>query len=180
MTTRGTAVAGGMLLSMALLYGDPAGALELRDIKKAPAWYASETAQMDNNGKPIHTVSFGQKPIAFSPFAFNRILSAYGATVVNPKALPAKVGTEVVSKDKDGKDVRTVTFATKAIVLAPAEVDRILSAYGLRVADGARLPSSYGKEVTMKDKDGKQVVFSRSAFAAAPAHWHQVLAAYQP
>ena len=172
MNTRRAVIAVTMLLSVARLSGDLANALEIVDAKKAPAWYATEVVRTDKDGKETKTVVFSSAAVAFSPYDFDRVLGAYGATIVNGKALPSSFGTEIVSKDKDGKDVRSVTFSSAPVGMAPAYIDSVLAAYGLRIVDGKKLPEGYGREVTVKDKDGKdakQTVFSPSAFRGLPS-----------
>ena len=149
-------VAAGLALSTLFAGGRAATALEIVDASKAPAWYATEVVQTDKDGKPAKTVVLGTSPIAFSPHDFDRILSAYGASITDGKALPSAYGTEVVTVDKDGKEIRSIAFSALPFGASPAHVDAVLAAYGLRVVDGARLPENYGREVVATDKEGRR------------------------
>jgi hypothetical protein len=95
--------------------------------------------------------------------------------------LPASYAREVETKDKDGKTVKTLAFNGMAATIPPAELHAVLTAYGLDVTDGAKLPASYAREVETKDKDGKTVktlAFNGMAATIPPADLHAVLTAY--
>jgi hypothetical protein len=95
--------------------------------------------------------------------------------------LPASYGREIETKDKDGKPVKTVAFNGMAQTIPPAELHAVLTAYGLQVVDGSKLPASYGREIETKDKDGKPVktvAFNGMAATIPPAELHAVLSAY--
>ncbi|HEV8437454.1 MAG TPA: hypothetical protein VGT40_05120 [Methylomirabilota bacterium] len=174
-------VAATLLLQVALPAGAPSEALEIMDAKLAPSYYATEVVSKDKDGKEVKTAVVGGSAIAFSPSDWNRILNAYGVQVLDGKKLPAWWGTEVVSKDKDGKEVRSVSFSSSPVGITPIVLDQVLAAYGVKVVDGKKLPASYGRAVTTKNKDGKDVtelVLSGSPYATTPMHWNEVLSAY--
>jgi hypothetical protein len=108
----------------------------------------------------------------------DRILAAYGVSVVDAKRAPTGYITEIVASDKGE---RMLVFDTQPKGMAPAAVHEILAAYGLRVVDGKKLPPAYGRTVTTRNAEGKDVeelVLSPAANAWSPAEWHSILSAY--
>src|SRR5262245_47913609 len=135
----------------------PAPALDVQDGAKRPANYAREVETKDKDGKTVKTLAFNSTPATIPPADLHTVLSCYGLQVVDGSKLPASYGREVETKDKDGKVVKTLTFNGNAATIPPADLHAVLTAYGARVADGSKLPASYGREVETKDKDGKAV-----------------------
>jgi hypothetical protein len=110
----------------------------------------------------------------------NAILTAYGVSVVDWTQAPAGYMREI-PKDPTTGDGPTIVFDAQPKGIAPAGIDRVLAAYGLKIVDAKKLPPSYGREVTRRDADGKEVPeleLGRAAYAVSPAEWHQILSAY--
>jgi hypothetical protein len=171
------AVIGGLLAALAV--SSTAGALELTDGSKAPAWYAREVMQKID-GKEVKTVVFATQPFALSMADLNQVLNAYGLTVEDWKRAPQGYMREVITNE-GGREVRTIVFSGEAKGMAPPAVDAILGAYGARVVDAKKLPASYGRAAMTKDADGKTVetvVLSPAAYAKSPAEWNAILRAY--
>ena len=108
----------------------------------------------------------------------NRILAAYGLSVVDAKRAPAGYMEETRSSDR-GEMV--VVFDSQAKGLAPMAIDGILAAYGLRIVDPSKLPESYGTQTARKNSEGAEVIEvvpSSAAYAVSPAEWHRILSAY--
>ena len=164
------------LVTLALSLGT-SRAVEVVDLQKAPAWYASEVVEMDN-GQPVKRVVFNTQPVAISMLDLNRILAAYGLSVVDVKRAPAGYMEETRSSDR-GEVV--VVFDSQPKGLAPMAIDGILAAYGLRIVDPSKLPESYGTQATRKNSEGSEVIElvpSSGAYAVSPAEWHRILSAY--
>ena len=152
-------------------------AVELVDLKQAPAWYGTEIVEMEKD-KPVKRVVFGTQPVAISMADLNRILGAYGLSVVDAKRAPAGHMQEVASSDRGE---RNVIFDPQPKGVSPMAIDAILAAYGLRIVDASKLPETYGTVVTRKNADGtevKDVQLSTAAYAISPAEWHRILSAY--
>ena len=164
------------LVTLALSLGT-SRAVDVVDLQKAPGWYASETVEMDN-GQPVKRVVFSSQPVAISMLDLNRILAAYGLSVVDAKRAPAGYMEETRSTDR-GEPM--VVFDSQPKGLAPMAIDGILAAYGLRIVDPSKLPESYGTQTTRKNSDGSdviEVVPGSAAYAVSPAEWHRILSAY--
>jgi hypothetical protein len=152
-------------------------AVDVVDLQKAPSWYASEVVEMDN-GQPVKRVVFSPQPVAISMLDLNRILAAYGLSVVDAKRAPAGYMEETRSSDR-GEVV--VVFDSQPKGLAPMAIDSILAAYGLRIVDPSKPPESYGTQTKRKNSDGTEVIEvvpSSAAYAVSPAEWHRILSAY--
>jgi hypothetical protein len=75
---------------------------------------------------------------------------------------------------KDGKE--TIVFDDTATMYSPSSIDRILSAYGLKLTDPKKLPTDYAKVVK---KDGKEtIVFDGTSRSYSAKFMNQVLSAY--
>jgi hypothetical protein len=95
------------------------------------------------------------KRIAFLAFAAvlgYTAIPAQAFEVQDGAKLPASYAREVETKDKDGKPVKTLVFNGAAATIPPADLHAILTAYGAKVADGAKLPASYAREVETKTR----------------------------
>ena len=164
------------LVTLVLSLGT-APAVEIVDLQKAPDWYASEVVEMDK-GQPVKRIVFSTQPVALSMIDLNRILAAYGLSVVDAKRAPAGYMEETRSADR-GEIV--VAFDGQPKGLAPIAIDGILAAYGLRIVDAGKLPESYGTQITRKNSEGKDVqdmLLSSAAYAISPAEWNRILSAY--
>jgi len=164
------------LVMLALSLGT-SRAVDVVDLRMAPGWHASETVEMDN-GQPVKRVVFSPRPIAISMLDLNRILAAYGLSVIDAKRATAGYMEETRSSDR-GELV--VAFDSQPKGLVPMAIDGILAAYGLRIVDPSKLPESYGTQTTRKNSDGSdvvEVVPSSAAYAVSPAEWHRILSAY--
>jgi hypothetical protein len=164
------------LVTLALSFGT-SRAVDVVDLQKAPGWYASETVEMDN-GQPVKRIVFSAQPVAISMLDLNRILAAYGLSVVDAKRAPAGYMEETRSS---GSGEVVVVFDSQPKGLAPMAIDGVLAAYGLRVVDPSKLPASYGTQTTRKNSDGSEVIEvmpSSGAYAVSPAEWHRILSAY--
>ena len=131
-----------------------------------------------DNGQPVKRVVFTQQPVAISMLDLNRILAAYGLSVVESNRAPAGYMEETRASDR-GEVV--VVFDSQPKGLAPMAIDGILAAYGLRIVDPSKLPESYGTQTTRKNSDGTEVIEvvpSSGAYAVSPAEWHRILSAY--
>ena len=176
MKLRAVASCCALLATLSFCFGT-SRAMEVVDLQKAPGWYASEVVEMDK-GQPVKRVAFSTQPVAISMVDLNRILAAYGLSVVDAKRAPEGYMQETLSSDRGE---RIVVFDTQPKGLAPAAVDGILAAYGLRIVDPTKLPESYGTPVTRTNADGKEVQevqLSSGAYAISPAEWHRILSAY--
>ena len=152
-------------------------AAELVDLKQAPPWYATEVVEMDKD-QPVKRAVFSTQPVAMSMADLNRILAAYGLSVVDAKRAPAGHMQEVLSADRGE---RVVIFDAQPKGLAPVAIDGLLAAYGLRIVDPSKLPDTYGTVVIRKNADGADVTnvqLSSAAYAISPAEWHRILSAY--
>jgi hypothetical protein len=159
----------------------PAKAFDVQDGAKLPPNYAREVETKDKDGKTVKTLSFNGSAATIPPADLHTVLTCYGLQVVDGSKLPASYAREVETKDKDGKTVKTLAFNGTAATIPPADLHAILTAYGARVGDGAKLPASYAREVETKDKDGKTVktlAFNGSAATLPPWDLHTVLTAY--
>lgn len=176
MKLQASASCSAFLVTLALSLGTSL-AVDVADLKKAPDWYASEAVEMDN-GEPVTRVVFNTQPVAISMLDLNRILAAYGLSVIDAKRAPAGYMEETRSADRGEL---TVVFDSQPKGLAPMAIDSILAAYGLRIVDASKLPESYGTQITRKNSEGKDVqemLLSSVAYAISPAEWHRILSAY--
>jgi hypothetical protein len=165
-----------MPLALALSFG-AAEAVELVEVAKAPSWFATEVVEIEK-GQEVKRAVHGTQAVALSMVDLDRILSAYGLSVVEVKRAPAGYMQEIVLNDRGE---RTVIFDPQPKGMAPVAIDGILAAYGLRVVDAQKLPETYGREVVRQDAEGKdvrEVVLSSAAYAISPAEWHRILSAY--
>src|SRR5678816_3975535 len=141
------------LVTLALSLGT-SRAVDVVDVQKAPGWYASEVVEMDN-GQPVKRLVFSPQPVAISMLDLNRILAAYGLSVVDAKRAPAGYMEETRSSDRGEV---AVVFDSQPKGLAPMAIDGILAAYGLRIVDPSKLPESYGTQTKRKNSDGSEVI----------------------
>jgi hypothetical protein len=166
-----------VVLSLALSLG-AAQAMEIVELKQAPSWYATEVVEKGKDGKEIRQYVHGTQAVAISMSDLDRILAAYGVSVVDAKRAPSGYITEVALNDRGE---RTFVFDPQPKGMAPVAVDGVLAAYGLRIVDAKKLPPAYGRAVTTRNAEGKEVeeaVLSATASAWSPAEWHWILSAY--
>jgi hypothetical protein len=92
---------------------------------------------------------------------------------------PAWYAREVV-QTVDGKEVKTVVFATQPFALSMVDLNHVLSAYGLTVEDSKRAPQGYMREVVTNQggREVRTIMFSGDAKGMAPPAVDAILAAY--
>jgi hypothetical protein len=103
--------------------------LTLRDSKKAPVGYATETETTDKDGKKVKQYAFGASSSTISEQELNQILSSYGVSLADLKKAPAGYAREVETKDQDGKVVKTHAFSANPRTISAAELNQMLQAY---------------------------------------------------
>jgi hypothetical protein len=165
-----------------LLVAPAVSALEFKPGNNVPADYAMavETTGKDNKKVVQHT--FGTTPGTISAYQLNQILAAYGVRLRHASKAPAGYATEVETTDKNGEKVKQHTFSTMPSTLSQHDLNQILTAYGLRLADLKKAPPGYASEVETKGEDGKVVktyAFSNTPRTISGAELHQILQAYQ-
>jgi hypothetical protein len=104
--------------------------LRVVDGSKLPASYGTEVEVKDKDGKLVKELVFNGMVGTQPASELHRILTAYGARVVDGSKLPASYGTEVEVKDKDGKPAKQLVFTGTVGTRPAAELHQILSAYG--------------------------------------------------
>jgi hypothetical protein len=124
-----------------------APAFEVKDRAKAPPGWWDSTA-----------------PMAIPPEYFDRVLSAYGLTLVDASKAPPTYARKVDNR---------VVWETAPRTYTPQEMDQILSAYGATLADASKAPPTYARTV-----DGKPQ-FENAPIAWSPQVINAILAAYR-
>ena len=176
----GTGLVGGLVVLLA--EAGVAAAVELKELSKAPASYAREVEVKDTDGSVVRKIVFGTTPTTLPPQELDQILAAYGAKLVDVTKAPAGYAREVEVRGPDGKMANQIAWGTTPRMLAPQELDEILTAYGLDLADVDRGPATHAREVETKTADGKtakQSVCGTVPRTLAPAELDQILAAYR-
>jgi hypothetical protein len=159
-----------------------AAAVELKEPSTAQASYAREVEIKDADGHVVKRCEFGTTPTTLPPQELDQILAAHGAELVDMTKAPAGYAREVEVRRPDGKMANQIVWGTTPRPLAPQELDAILTAYGLELADVDRCPASHAREVETKAADGKtakQIVWGTAPRTLAPAELDQILAAYR-
>lgn len=130
-------------------------------------------------GEPVKRAVFSTQPVAVSMFDLNRILGAYGLSVVDAKRAPAGYMQETLASDRGE---RIIVFDPQPKDLAPVAIDGILAAYGPSILDATKLPGTYGTPTTRENADRaevQEVVLSSVAYAISPPEWHRIVSAYR-
>jgi hypothetical protein len=170
------------LLGTMLLAAQATPALEIKDAKNAPEGYVRVLETTDKEGKRMVQYTFGTASATMSGRELNEILAAYGLSLRDVKKAPADYATESESTDKDGRKVKQHAFGTTPTTISEHELNQILSAYGVGLADLKKAPDGYAREVETKGQDGKIVkshVFSTTPRTMSGAELNQILGAYK-
>jgi hypothetical protein len=157
-------------------------ALELRPGNNVPADYAMAVETTDKDGKKVTQYTFATAPSTISPAQLNSILAAYGLALREPGKAPVGYATEVEATDKDGKKVKQHVFGATPSTVSDHDLNQILVAYGVKLADAKKAPDGYAREVETKGEDGKVVKshsFSSTPRTISGAELHRILQAYQ-